>query len=269
LMTSFNPNLYNPAGSQFDACNGLWVVPGKSPCTEANTTFGRTGAYAFSAGTPGPNKYLKNQNYHLFAPRLGVAYDVFGDGKTALRAGIGQFFQRDRSAIYTMSANAPFALNASGYARALDGPSLTATQFSQASTSALGGVDPSNTTPNSWQWNVTVERSLAKEMSLQIGYVGNRAIHQLTTSDINEVAPSLWGAAAFSNQVDPTNPNNIIPNPINALRPYANDGFLTWWAHYGDANYHSLQTPVQSQGEGSIDQRYLHLLAFHRQRAAG
>ncbi len=124
LMTSFNPNLYNPAGSAFDACNGLWVVPGKSPCTQANTTFGRTGDYAFSAGTPGPNKYLKNQNYHLFAPRLGIAYDVFGDGKTALRAGIGQFFQRDRSAIYTMSANAPFALNASGKSRTLDGPSL-------------------------------------------------------------------------------------------------------------------------------------------------
>jgi hypothetical protein len=177
---------------------------------------------------------------------------VFGDGKTALRAGVGQFFQRDRSAIYTMSANAPFALNASGYARALDGSSLTATQFSQASTSALGGVDPSNTTPNSWQWNVTVERSLAKEMSLQIGYVGNRAIHQLTTSDINEVAPSLWGAAAFSNQVDPNNPASVIPNPINALRPYANDGFLTWWAHYGDANYHSLQALFKTKVKGAL-----------------
>jgi hypothetical protein len=238
-MTSFNPNLYNPAGSAFDACNGLWVVPGKSPCTQANTTFNRTGAYAFSAGTPGPNKYLKNQNYHLFAPRLGIAYDLFGNGKTALRAGIGQFFQRDRSAIYTMSANAPFALNASGYARALDGSSLTATQFSQASTSALGGVDPSNTMPNSWQWNVTVEHSLARETSLQIGYVGNRAIHQLTTSDINEVAPAQWGTCAFMSN-------------CNSLRPYPNDGFLTWWAHYGDANYHSLQALFKGKVKGAL-----------------
>jgi hypothetical protein len=243
-MTSFNPNLYNPAGSPFDACNGLWVVPGKSPCNQANTTFGRTGAYAFSAGTPGPNKYLKNQNYHLFAPRLGIAYDVFGDGKTALRAGIGQFFQRDRSAIYTMSANAPFALNASAYNRALDGASLTATQFSTSLTSALGGVDPSNTTPNSWQWNVSVERRLAKETSLQISYVGNRAIHQLTTSDINEVPPDQWAACAFM-----TN--------CNALRPYPNDGFLTWWAHYGDANYHSLQTLFRGKVKGaSINATY-------------
>jgi hypothetical protein len=28
----------------------------------------------------------------------------------------------------------------------------------------------------------------------------------------------------------------------NSLRPYPNDGFLTWWAHYGDAHYHALQT---------------------------
>jgi hypothetical protein len=251
MMTSFNPNLYNQSGSSFDACNGLWTVPGKSPCTDANTTFGRTGLYAFSAGTAGPNKYLKNQNKHLFAPRLGIAYDLKGDGKTAIRAGLGQFFQRDRTAIYTMSANAPFALNASGYSRTLDGASLTATQFSQAATSALGGVDPSDTMPNSWQWNVSVERSLAREMSLQVAYVGNRAIHQLTTSDINEVPQSLWTAAAFSNQVDPNNPPNIIPNPINSLRPYANDGFLTWWAHYGDANYHSLQVLFKGKVKGA------------------
>ena len=239
LMTSFNPNLYDPNGSPFDACNGLWTVPGKNPCTDANSTFSRTGQYAFSAGTPGPNKYLKNQNNHLFAPRLGVAYDVFGDGKTALRAGIGQFFQRDRTAIYTMSANAPFALNASGYARTLDGPSLTTTQFSQAATSALGGVDPSDTMPNSWQWNVSVERSLAREMSLQVAYVGNRAIHQLTTSDINEVPPDQWATCAFMSN-------------CNSLRPYPNDGFLTWWAHYGDANYHALQMLYKAKYSGAL-----------------
>jgi hypothetical protein len=228
LMTSFDPSLYDPTKSKFDACNGLWMVPGTSPCTDANTTFSRTGQYAFSAGTPGPNKYLKNQNYHLFAPRLGLSWDVFGNGNTALRAGVGQFFQRDRSAIYTMSGNAPFALTASGYTRTLDGPSLTAGQFSQAATSATGGVDPSNTVPNSWQWNVTVEHSFARETSLQLGYVGNRAIHQLTTSDINEVPQNQWAACAFM-----TN--------CNALRPYPNDGFLTWWSHHGDANYHALQ----------------------------
>jgi hypothetical protein len=234
MQTSFQPSLYNPAAPASDACNGLWVVPGKNPCGAANSTFGTT----FSLGSPGPNKYLRHQNYHLFAPRLGIAYDLFGDGTTALRAGVGQFYQRDRSAIYTLSSNAPFALNASGYTRALDGPPLSASQFATAAASPAGGIDPSNVVPNSWQWNVSVEHSFAKETSLQIAYVGNRAIHQLTTSDINEVPPSLWGVCAFMSN-------------CNSLRPYPNDGFLTWWAHYGDAHYHALQTLLRSRIKGA------------------
>jgi hypothetical protein len=148
-----------------------------------------------------------------------------------------------------MSSNAPFALTASGYARALDGSSLTATQFSQAATSATGGVDPSNTMPNSWQWNLSVERSLAKELTWQVGYVGNRAVHQLTTSDINEVPQSLWGDAAFSNQIVG---GAVVPVNINVFRPYPNDGFLTWWAHYGDSKYNALQTVFNGKIKGAF-----------------
>ena len=233
LMTSFNPSLYDPTAPATDACNGLWIVPGTNPCGKANTTYGTS----FSAGRPGPNKYLKNQNYHLFAPRLGIAYDLFGNGNTALRAGVGQFFQRDRTAIYTMTGNAPFALGLNSVSRALNGSPLS--DFSSAATSPQGGVDPSNTTPNSWQWNVSVEHSFARETSLQIGYVGNRAIHQLTTSDINEVAPNQWADAAFGGS-------------INTFRPYPNYGFLTWWAHYGDASYHALQMMFKARVKGAL-----------------
>ncbi|HET7207125.1 MAG TPA: hypothetical protein VFI95_11175, partial [Terriglobales bacterium] len=216
-MTSFHPALYDPTKPASDACNGLWIVPGTDPCGKINSIFGTS----FSSGTPGPNKYLKHQNYHLFAPRLGIAYDLFGDGNTALRAGIGQFFQRDRTAIFTTSANAPFAVNASEYSRTLDGPSLSADQFATARTSPYGGVDPSNASPNSWQWNVSVEHSFARETSLQVAYVGNRTIHQISTSDINEVPPSLWAQGAFSKQLVNGNPNPI-DNPINQYRPYPN-----------------------------------------------
>jgi hypothetical protein len=224
LMTSFHPSLYNPSLPASDACNGLWIVPGTNPCVAANNTFGTN----FSQGVPGPNKYLKDQNYHQFAPRLGIAYDLFGNGTTALRAGFGQFYQRDRSAIYTMPSNAPFALSASGYTRDLTGASLSATQFATAAVSPSGGVDPSNTTAYSYQWNVSVEHSFMKDTSLQVAYVGNRAVHQLTTADINEVPQSSWAACAFMSS-------------CNSLRPYPNYGFLTWWGHAGDAHYNSLQ----------------------------
>ena len=228
LETNFQPNLWsatqalaNPA----DACNGLWVVPGKNPCTNANSTFGTS----FGPGTPGPNKYLQDQNYHQFAPRLGIAYDLFGNGKTAIRAGFGQFYQRDRTAIYTLTSNAPFALTARNYTRTLDGPSLTASQFATAVTSPDGGFDRAARTPYTFQWNVAVEHSFAKETSLQVAYVGNRSVHQQTTSDINEVPVSSWSQCAFMSN-------------CNTLRPFNNFGFLPWWAHYGDAHYNSLQT---------------------------
>jgi len=227
LATNFQPNLWSAseaASNPADACNGLWVVPGKNPCANANNIFGTS----FSAGTPGPNKYLQNQNYHQFAPRLGIAYDLFGDGKTAIRAGFGQFYQRDRTAIYTLTSNAPFALTASNYTRTLDGPSLTASQFATAVTSPDGGVDKAARTPYTLQWNMAVEHSFAKETSLQLAYVGNRSVHQLTTSDINEIPQSSWTACAFMSN-------------CNSLRPYSNFGFLPWWAHYGDAHYNSLQ----------------------------
>lgn len=230
LMTSFNPSLYDPSKPASDACNGLWIVPGKHPCQDMNNKFGTN----FSAGTFGPNKYLRNQNYHLFAPRFGIAYDLFGDGKTAIRAGVGEFFQRDRTANYTMTANAPFALNANGYSRTLDGASLSASDFATAHTSPNGGADPSNKTPNTWQWNVSVEHSLARETSLQLAYVGNRAIHQLTTTDVNEVPTYSWGACAFLSN-------------CNSLRPYSNFGFLTVWGHQGDASYHALQAVFKSR----------------------
>lgn len=248
-MTGFNPSLYDPTKPASDACNGLWIVPGTNPCGAINGIFGTS----FSGGTPGPNKYLRDQNYHQFAPRLGIAYDLFGDGNTAIRAGIGQFFQRDRSAIYTMTSNSPFALTASGYSRALDGASLTASQFRTAATSPYGGFDPSANSANSWQWNVTVEHSFARETSLQVAYVGNRAIHQLSTQDINEVPPSLWGVAAF------TNPDNTGGNYMpagktspNFFRPFNNYGFLTWWGHLGDAHYHALQTLFKAKTKGVL-----------------
>ena len=109
--TNFQPSLYDPNKPATDACNGLWVVPGKDPCGKANAIFGLN----LSSGTRGPNKYLADQNYHLIAPRLGIAYDIFGDGKTAIRAGLGQFFQREKSAetSYIQAANAPFSFSAS------------------------------------------------------------------------------------------------------------------------------------------------------------
>lgn len=86
-ITNFQGFLYDPSLPASDACNGLWIVKGTHPCADANAKFGTT----FTEGTAGPGNNLVYNNDHLFSHRLGVAYDVFGDGRTAVRAGFGSF----------------------------------------------------------------------------------------------------------------------------------------------------------------------------------
>jgi hypothetical protein len=231
-ITSFQPQLYDPSKPSSDACNGLWVAPGTDPCGAANKQFGTN----FSSGTPGPNRSLTNNGYHNFAPRLGVIWDPKGTGRTVLRAGAGQFYQRERVSRYTLVANAPFALTTNNYARTLGG----ATPASLSGTaSPAGGADPAALLPNSWQWNFAVEQAIGQNTTIQMGYVGNRGLHLTDVYDVNTIAPQNWLAATFANS-----------SAVNSLRPYpagGNNGTLTYWAHNGASNYNGFQVVVKSR----------------------
>jgi Carboxypeptidase regulatory-like domain len=228
--SSFQPFLYDPTKPSGDACNGMWVVPGTDPCTAANKLFGTK----FSVAPGGPNKYLINQNHHLIAPRVGMAWDPFGHGTTAVHIGAGQFFQRERvSPFFILPNNAPYALSSGTIKRTLDGPTAATAAAVGGNTSPQGGRSPESLTPNSWQWNISVEHSFAKDTALQIAYVGNRAIHQIGSYDINQPDPSNWAKGVFLDSGS---------SSYAALRPYSNFNELGYWNHAGSGSYHSLQT---------------------------
>jgi hypothetical protein len=229
-FTSFRQELYNPDLPSTDACNGLVTVPGNTPCGNANKVFGTN----FTEAAAGQNRSLKATNYHLFAPRLGIAWDPTGSGNTAIRAGFGIFYQRDRiSPSFVNASNAPFVLNAN-VTRALDAP--PATTVPVGGTSPAGGYDPSNIVANSLQWNVTLEHSFAKSTTLEVGYVGNHALHQLNNYDINYVPQSRWLNAAFQ-------PNGNV----DSLRRFPGWSTMTWWLNNGDSTYNSLQALLKVQ----------------------
>jgi hypothetical protein len=233
-MASFSLAAYNPNGNPADACNGVILVPGTNFCTAAASSVG----LPLSAGTPGVNRALIENNNHNIAPRLGIAWDVFGTGKTAFRIGGGQFFQRERvSPQVGLTNTSPFAIGAS-----LNRPLGTAPSLAGASTSPGGGRSPRGVTPNTWQWNVSIEQQLARNTALQVGYVGNVGIHLTSTYDINQVPESQFALGSFLGNSS----QNGTP-AINVLRPASNFGAINYFSRDGHASYHSLQVMFRSK----------------------
>jgi hypothetical protein len=221
-ISSFDPALYNPARPASDPCNGLVVPKGTNPC-----------AGIAGASTPKEfsNRSLRENNYKNLAPRLGVAWDVFSDGKTAIRGGFGLFYLRERTSPYfaALTLNSPFARTVGGE-RTLDGSA-----YLNLPTAVNGapkfGVSPEAATPYSMQFNVSVGRQLWNETVLEVAYVGNRARKQLTHYDINQVSEANRKAAAFT----------TTGNELNALRPYSNYGSIYIFERAGKADYDSMQ----------------------------
>lgn len=239
-IASFNPALFDPALGN-DPCNGLMFPPGTDFCSQAG----------FLGGSEGPNRSLMEDDSMLFAPRLGIAWDVFGTGKTAIRAGLGQFYLRERlSPGLNIAGNPPFTSVANGI-RMLDTivepcDGCFATAFGAPSR----GREVDMKTPNNWQWNVGVEHTILRNTTIEVAYVGSKGNNLLRAHDINQVGPGDSDGNGVPDRLDyvRTTPSN------GALRPFGvfGDARITFWDHSGTSIYHALQTQLLSRfGRGS------------------
>src|SRR5439155_19399461 len=104
------------------------------------------------------------------------------------------------------------------------------------SVSPSASKDSRGAIPNSWQWNASVERELARNTALEIGYVGNAGVHLTSMRDENPVPEANWLASAFTNGGAPA-----------SLRLANNFGSIGQFARQGHASYHSLQTLFRSR----------------------
>jgi hypothetical protein len=239
--TLFNPSAFSTDPALANAsCNGLVYSSGLSsnPCP------------AGLGGVKGPNRALMNSNNHLIAPRIGIAWDPTGTGRWAIRLGGGQFFNRDRLwPLQLAGSNAPFNPSFSsvnGNGRFLDNtnnlPACTppATPTVNCFGSGLGtpntGQEFSDHVPNSWQWNVSVQRELFRDAKLELAYVANKNLHWEAITDVNAVPTA--SRLAYVQQENTTGAN------LAAFRPFGNavaNNSIKYYTHASSSNYQSFQ----------------------------
>jgi hypothetical protein len=174
-------------------------------------------------------------------PRLGVAYDLFGNGKTAIKASFGLHRALLDTLDYRLDQVAPFNTTLS----------FSNTTVGQLPTLAAGGghglVSPSNVqqdiqTPTVEAWTLKVEQEVAPRTTLAVGYIGSHGYHQILSEDQNTPAyvtcPSdacAQGLAAGTVYYTSTKLAN--PNLANS----------TSWVSQGMSNYNGLEVDVRHQ----------------------
>jgi hypothetical protein len=187
------------------------------------------------------NVFASNPSVRNFDPRIGVAWDPFGDHKTSVRAGAGIFFDPIHARSYASGYyfNPPYAL-----------AFIPLPQFPNPFPGALPppaglvAVDYNTTrTPRMYQWNFNIQRELFASTTLTVGYVGSRGVHLYAARDINPVQPTIvngvqtFGVPTASIPGKSPTAIGITPNP--RLNPAA--AAISSEAPVGDSNYHSLQ----------------------------
>jgi hypothetical protein len=243
LMTNFDPALYSAANAPaINSANGNYVTPISQTNPPVN------GIIIGGKNSPFGSK-VANDSYKDFAPRLGIAWDPFGTGRTSIRAGYGLYYDSGLFGTYEQNifANPPFVQSVS-YANASFSSITSGAQGVITSPLVLHATQLPALVPYAQQWNLTIQHQLTKDTVIEVAYVGSKGTHLLGIVDINQAYPGVALAAGLhaTNSTGANAPGTTIfttaDDPrINAVRPFLGYNAINALETAFDSNYSSLQ----------------------------
>jgi hypothetical protein len=214
-----------------------------------NASQGRASNYAFPGGviadnpTVGTKALTVNNARFLLNPRAAFAWDVFGNGKTALRGGVGLYHTLLDALDYRLDQTAPY--NA---AYSVKGAAVSSFAIAPGSGAPKGGLITASTvqqdikTPAVVSWRLRIEQQIAPRTTFIVGYLGSHSYHQLLTEDLNEPAPSYTpdGVPYYASGVKDLNPGQSKSTSI---------------VSQGVGSYNALETEVRGNVGGGVTVR--------------
>ncbi|WP_031500541.1 TonB-dependent receptor [Bryobacter aggregatus] len=196
------------------------------------------------------NKITPNE-WNKFAPRIGFAYDPFGNGRTSIRGGYGIFYDSPRLVPYnTFSSRQPYSVGTtlqnpysltdpyrgaenivSSLLQNISGVPAGQTNFKFVTPVSISTIDPGFTNGYLQQWNFNLQREVVKDFVATAAYVGSKGTHMQIPEEING-APYAAGATSGN---------------INQRRIYQPFATIQSLMANGNSTYHSTQLSLKKR----------------------
>jgi len=193
---------------------------------------------------------FSNPTLRNFEPRVGLTWDPFGSGKTAISAGFGMFDVLPLPYLIQFNElfSAPFYQG--GNSTSLPAGSFPSGAFAfvnSPDTFRQAYFDPHPPRNYVMQWNLTVQREFAKDLSILGAYVGSRGIHQPFRVEDVDIVPPTFTAQGY-----------LWPSPPDSgTRLNLNAGRITAGLWSGDSYYDALQVQIKKKiPRGSLEGSY-------------
>jgi hypothetical protein len=255
------PNLTIRAGIRQEFTTGWNEVSGRA----ANYVSDSNGVLVTTPRV-GDSAFTKNNATKLFSLRLGLAWDPFSNGRTAVRAGFGTYYSLIDDLSFLLNSLPPYngSITASGALSSITPivpgapvpPSCGPGVPTPCTTYAPQGIQADAKTPTVQEWNFSVEQQLNSNTALRVAYVGSFGYHGLLSVDPNDIPAQICSdvsgcqaggvatsgvPAAAASQSHVAQGTRYIPVGTRP-NPYLGAGFF--WYTEGNSRYNALQTEV-------------------------